>query len=64
MDDGGDDDDDDHARIQMGGGAGGPDPPEKSLKKGFLSNTGPDPLKKIKGTFKWRFAGGPMTVSL
>ena len=38
---------------------------------GFLSNTGPDPLKNHKATkpafnvgpslvFKWRFAGGPM----
>ena len=32
------------------GGIGGPDPPERSQKIGFLSNTGPDPLKKRKAT--------------
>ena len=53
-----------------GGGAGSPNPP-----LGFLSNTGPDPLKFLKlpsqhsmlghhrraseTPFKWRFAGGP-----
>ena len=58
-----------------GGGAGGLDPPEKSQNIGFLSNTGPDPLKITKLSFqhsmlghhqhasetpfKWRFAGGP-----
>ena len=30
-------------RIQRGDG--GPDPPEKSKNIGFLSNSGPDPLK-------------------
>ena len=65
-----------HARIQRGMGAGGTDhPPEKS-HIGFLSSTGPDPLKNhktIKPAFnlgqtstrqrnviKWRFAGGQM----
>ena len=33
-----------------GGGAGGPDLPEKSQNIGFLSNTGPDPLKNHKAT--------------
>ena len=35
-----------------GGGAGGPDPPPLKNKKkiGFLSNTGPDPLKNHKAT--------------
>ena len=32
------------------GGTGGPDSPEKSQKIGFLSNTGPDPLKNYKAT--------------
>ena len=60
-----------------GGGAGDPDPPGKLQKNiGFLSNTGPDPLKITKlqsqhsmlghqrpaseTPFKWRFAGGPL----
>ena len=54
--------------------AGGPDPLERSQKIGFLSNTGPDPLKNRKATrpefdvmplpnasetpFKWCFVGG------
>ena len=67
------------------GGTGGPDPPPPpSLKnhtnKGFLSNTGPDPLKITKLSsqhsvlglyqqaskmpFKWRFAGGTMIARL
>ena len=34
-----------------GGGAGGPDPTLKNHKNiGFLSNTGPDPLKNHKAT--------------
>ena len=41
------------------GGAGGPDPPEYSQKNiGFLSNTGPDPLKNHKTT-KLAFNVGP-----
>ena len=61
-----------------GGGAGGltPFPPENHKNKGFLINTGVDPLKITKlqsqnsmlghhrpaseTPFKWRFAGGPM----
>ena len=35
-------------RIQRGDR--GPDPPEKSQNIGFLSNTGPDPLKNHKAT--------------
>ena len=47
------------------------DPLENHKAIGFLSNTGPDPLKKYKATepafnigpsFKWRFAGGPMVI--
>ena len=57
------------------GGTGGPDPPRKSQKYRFLSNTDPDPLKIVKlpsqlsifghnrhaseTPFKWWFAGGP-----
>ena len=33
-----------------GGGAGGLDPPKKSQKIGFLSNSGPDPLKNYEAT--------------
>ena len=33
-----------------GGGGGGRDPPENHKKIGFLSNTGPDPLKNHKAT--------------
>ena len=40
------------ARIQT------PPPPEKSQKIGFLSNTGPDPLKNHKAT-KPAFNVGP-----
>ena len=56
-----------------GGGTGGPG-------LGFLSNSGPDPIKVTKlpsqhsmlshhwhaseTPFKWRFAGGPMMVRL
>ena len=59
-----------------GGGAGDPDPLENYKNIGFLSNTGPDPLKITKlqsqhlmmghqrpaseTPFKWRFAGGPL----
>ena len=47
-----------HERIQRG--ERGPDsPPEKKHKNiGFLSNTGPDPLKNHKGT-KPAFNVGP-----
>ena len=35
-----------HVQIKRGGGGDrGPDPPEKSQKYRFFSNTGPDPLK-------------------
>ena len=60
------------------GGTGVQTPPEKSRKLGFLSNTGPDPLKTTKlpsqhsmlghhrhaseTPFKWRFAGMSMTA--
>ena len=38
-----------HARIQREGGTGGPDRPLKNHQNiGFLSNTGPDPLKVRK----------------
>ena len=58
--------------------AGGPDPLKNHKNIGFLSNTGPDPLKITKlhsqysmlghhrpaneTPFKWRFAGGPVMV--
>ena len=61
-------------RIQRG--AGDPDPLKYHKNIGFLSNTGPDPLKITKlssqhsilghhrpaseTSLKWRFAGGPM----
>ena len=46
-------------RIEWGGGGtGAPDPPEKSQKLGFLSNTGPDPLKNHKAT-EPAFNAGP-----
>ena len=38
-----------HVRIQRGEGGQDP-PPEKSQNKGFLSNTGQDPLKNHKDT--------------
>ena len=67
-------------RIQRGG-TGGPDPPLKNHKYiGFLSNTGPDPLKiswlpsqhsmfghhlhASETTFKWRFVGEPTMAPL
>ena len=43
------------------GGTGGPDPPEKSQKIGFLSNTGPDLLKNHKAT-KPAFNVGPLSA--
>ena len=46
-------------------GTGGPDPPpppEKSQNIGFLSNTGPDPLKNHKAT-KTAFNVGPSSAS-
>ena len=38
-----------HVRIQRGGGQGS-GPPEKSQNIGFLSTTGPDPLKNHKAS--------------
>ena len=62
------------------GWTGGSDPPENHKNLGFLSKTGPDPLKNYKATtpafnvgpssharetpFKWRFACGPMMARL
>ena len=47
-----------------GGEAGaGSRPPEKSLNIGFLSNTGPDPLKS-HNTTKQAFNVGPSTTRL
>ena len=40
------------------GGIGGPDNPEKSQNIGFLSNTGPDPLKNHNATIP-AFNDGP-----
>ena len=68
-----------HVRIQrVGQGSGLPLENYKNI--GFLSNTGPDPLKITKlpiqlsmlghhrpasqMPFKWRFAGGPMKARL
>ena len=59
-----------HGRIQRGGGrASRPRPPEKSQNIGFLSNTGPDPLKKTMPAFnvvlslaRQRADGGPLLV--
>ena len=66
-----------HVPMQRGGGQGVRITPENI---GFLSNTGPDPLKITKlpsqhsmlghhrhaseTPFKWRFAGGPMMTRL
>ena len=63
-----------HAQMQRTGTG------ENHKNMGFLSNTGPDPLKNHKDTyehsmlghhratsetpFKWRFAGGPMMAHL
>ena len=44
-----------------GGGQGVRTPPEKSQKIGFLSNTGPDPLKNHKAT-KPAFTVGPSSA--
>ena len=44
-----------------GGGTGGLDPPEKSQNIGFLSNTGPDPLKNHKATMP-AFNVGPSSA--
>ena len=45
------------------GGTVGPDPPppEKSQKVGFLSNTGPDPLKNHKAS-KLEFKVRPLSA--
>ena len=43
----------DGSSLFMGGsrgGSGGPDPPEKSQKYIFFSNTGPDPVDNLKAT--------------
>ena len=71
-----------HVRIQRWGqGCRTPPPPLENYKKlGFLSNTGPDPLKITKlpsqhsmlghhrlaseTPFKWRLAGGPVMARL
>ena len=54
-----------------GGGQGVRTPLENYKNIGFLSNTGPGPLKITKLpiqhsmlAFKWRFAGGPLMVRL
>ena len=58
-----------HVQIRRGGGQGVRTPLKNYKNIGFLSNTGPDPLKNHKATkptfnvepsFKWRFAGRPM----
>ena len=68
-----------HARYQMGGRGSRPPPPLKNRNAiGFLSNTGPDPLKITKlpsqhsmsghhwhtseTSFKWRDNGPPLVV--
>ena len=52
-----------HVRIQREGN-GGPDPPEKAQKKiGFLSNSGPDPLKNYEAT-EPAFNVGPSSARL
>ena len=70
-----------HVRIQRGGQGVQTPPPLKSHKNiGFLSNTGPDPLKITKlpsqhsmlghhrhtseTPFRWRFTGGPIMARL
>ena len=68
-----------HVRIQRGG-QGVRTPLENYKNIGFLSNTGPDPLKITKlpkqhsmlghhrpaseTPFKWHFAGGPLMALL
>ena len=51
-----------HARIQRGGRGSGP-PPENHKNIGYLSNTGPDPLKSHKAT-KPLFNGRPLRARL
>ena len=70
-----------HVRIQRGGGGRGSGLPLENDKHiGFLSNTGPDPLKITKlpiqhlmlghhrpaseTPLKWCFAGGPLMARL
>ena len=69
-----------HVRIQRGGDRGPGPPMENHKNKGFLSNTGPDPLKitklpsqhsmlghhrpASKTPFKWRFTGMLMMAHL
>ena len=78
-------DDPSHSMSGSRGGGGGvvrgPDPLLENYENtGFLSNTGPDPLKitklpiqhsmlghhrpTSKTPFKWRFAGGPLIARL
>ena len=47
--------------VDPEGGTGGRDPPEKSQYIGFLSNSGPDPLKNYKAT-KPAFNVGPTSA--
>ena len=51
------------ADPEGGGGRGFGPPPEKSQNKGFLSNTGPDPLKKSQSyqasIQRWAIIGPP-----
>ena len=65
---------------RWGGGPDAPPPPENYKNMGFLSNTGPDPLKIIKlpiqhsmlghhrpaseTPFKWRLSGGPLMARI
>ena len=50
-----------HGQMQRGGGHGVSTPPENSQKIGFLSCTGPDPLKNHKAT-KPAFNVGPSSA--
>ena len=48
-----------HGRIQSGGGSGSPQNKHKNI--GFLSNSGPDPLKNYEAT-KPAFNAGPLSA--
>ena len=48
----------------VGGGDRGSGPPEKSQTKGFLSNTGPEPLKKQASTHCLAIIGAPAKCHL
>ena len=53
------------ADPEGGGGHGVLTPPKNHKNIGFLSNTGPDPLKSHKATkmaFRWRADDGPLLV--